>query len=467
MLKKNNTLEIEFQSFDDIVSYFNHNEYSGSIDLNKLYICKQEILIRCFEFLLTIENLKLTADKDQVLYSKKELIRNLIILFVSKKYKIIGSGIIDVNDESSYAFIRLFVDNTIYGAVSHVISEDIFISGKIVKKYGIRKGDEILYSIDEPGSAEKRSSINEILQINRKEINKYNFNKRPRFNECRSCHPYERINFANTPINKNTDIVLLRTIDLLAPAGFGQRALIYAPPKCGKTYLFMQLAESILNQYNNVKMFILLVGERPEEITGVFNLLGKKARIFFSDFSESHTRHIYVVEACIEHAKRLCEMGENVVIFMDSLTRLARAYNAGSPHTGKSLSGGLDAVALHYTKTIFGTARKTIEAGSITIYATSLVEMGGSKLEEIVNQEGTSVSNCDIKLKHGKPNIDSQSSTRMFHLLCKDEKEVQALNNMRSFIKYNNNNSMVILTEMIKETKNNKELFDNRFNSNM
>ena len=257
----------------------------------------------------------------------------------------------------------------------------------------------------------------------------------------------------------------MRIVDLLAPIGKGQRGLIVAPPRAGKTILLQKMANAILENHPEVTLIILLIDERPEEVTDMQANVGSRAEVISSTFDEPADRHVQVADMVIEKAKRLVEHGHDVVILLDSITRLARAHNAVVPHSGKILSGGVDAQALHKPKRFFGAARNIDDGGSLTIVATALIETG-SRMDEVIFEEFKGTGNMELVLdrkiadRRVFPAIDIQKSGTRREELLLDKAELNRVYLLRNFLAdMPEAEAMEFLLRQMSATKNNKEFF--------
>ena len=260
--------------------------------------------------------------------------------------------------------------------------------------------------------------------------------------------------------------MILKILDIFCPIGFGQRGLIIAPPKTGKTTIFMALADIVSTNLHNVHVLVLLIDERPEEVTDMKKRVGDKCKLFYSDFNEPIGRHIYIAELCIEYAKRLCEIGHNVVIFMDSLTRLARAYNNHSTNNTRILTGGVDSMALQKAKKLFGIARNTEGGGTITIIATCLVNTG-SKMDDVIFEEFKGTGNLDIMLDRSIadkgifPAIDIIKSGTRKHYLLVDNITYEKVKHIRKFISRSKQpDSIDFIVRKIHATRRDRSILD-------
>lgn len=334
--------------------------------------------------------------------------------------------------------------------------EDIYVSPTQIRRFRLKKGDKILGLTRESKESEKFSPLIYINEIN--DIKVSELKARKDFDDLIPIYPNEKCTLET---EKNE--VSTRIIDFLVPIGKGQRALIVAPPKAGKTSLLRSILKGIEINNPKSKIFVLLIGERPEEVTEMKRFT--KAEVIASTFDELPQNHIRLAEFVLERAKRLVELGEDVVILVDSITRLSRAYNVNTPSSGKTLTGGLDPFALHKPKRFFGSARNVENGGSLTIIATTLVDTG-SKMDDMIYEEFKGTGNMEIHLSRKLselrifPAIDIyKSGTRKDDLLLTEE-EIQSANLIRRKLSNTNTNEiMENLVKNIKKTENNKEFF--------
>lgn len=334
--------------------------------------------------------------------------------------------------------------------------EDIYVSPTQIRRFRLKKGDKILGLTRESKESEKFSPLIYINEIN--DIKASELKTRKDFDDLIPIYPNEKYTLET---EKNE--VSTRIIDFLVPIGKGQRALIVAPPKAGKTSLLRSILKGIEINNPKSKIFVLLIGERPEEVTEMKRFT--KAEVIASTFDELPQNHIRLAEFVLERAKRLVELGEDVVILVDSITRLSRAYNVNTPSSGKTLTGGLDPFALHKPKRFFGSARNVENGGSLTIIATTLVDTG-SKMDDMIYEEFKGTGNMEIHLSRKLselrifPAIDIyKSGTRKDDLLLSEE-EIQSANLIRRKLSNTNTNEiMENLVKNIKKTENNKEFF--------
>ncbi len=321
---------------------------------------------------------------------------------------ILADGVLDIMADG-YGFLR-----------ETSVEKDIYLSASQIRKFKLRSQDRVFGEVREPVGTEKNYAMRKVLLVNGGSIEKAE--ERIPFDELIPAYPDEILELETGPKD-----ISGRIIDLIAPIGKGQRALIVAPPKAGKTVLISSIANSIIAKHKDVEVWILLIDERPEEVTDIKeNVTG--AEVYSSTFDEDPKNHIKVTENILDKAKRKLEDGENVVILMDSLTRLARAYNIVVPSSGKLISGGIDPTALYYPKKFFGSARNIRGGGSLTIIATALIDTG-SKMDDIIYEEFKGTGNMEIHLDRGLaqlriyPAIDIQKSgTRKEELLISQKK---------------------------------------------
>ncbi|MEZ0535720.1 transcription termination factor Rho [Caldicellulosiruptoraceae bacterium PP1] len=340
----------------------------------------------------------------------------------------IGEGVLEIIYEAGggggYGFLR---DDTFTPG-----SKDIYVSPSQIRKFNLKTGDKIKGPIRIPKENEKFAGLLLVQSVN--DMKPEEITKRVPFDELTPIFPNKRIVLENK--NKSDDLAV-RLIDLIAPIGRGQRGLIVAPPKAGKTILLKKIAASILNNYSDLHLIVLLIDERPEEVTDMQDSIN--AEIHYSTFDETPDHHIKVAEMTLERAMRLVECKKDVVILLDSLTRLARAYNLVEPPSGRTLSGGLDPNALHKPKKFFGAARNLREGGSLTILATALIETG-SRMDDVIFEEFKGTGNMELHLdrklseKRIFPAIDiNKSGTRREELLLSEQEKV-AVDTIRRFL---------------------------------
>lgn len=379
--------------------------------------------------------------------TKKAELKNLIAEDIHEKEGMdIAWGTLEVLTDG-YGFLR----NT-------SLEKDIYVSASQIRKFKMRTDDRVVGEVRSSVEDDRNYALRRVLLVNNGTLEEAE--ARVPFEDLVPAYPTERF-----ILETDKENISGRIIDLIAPIGKGQRALIIAPPKAGKTMLISNLANSMLKRDKNAEVWILLIDERPEEVTDIKeNVNG--AKVFASTFDEDPKNHIKVTETILERAKRKVENGENVVILMDSLTRLARAYNIVMPSSGKLISGGIDPTALYYPKNFFGTARNIRGGGSLTIIATVLVDTG-SKMDDIIYEEFKSTGNCDIHLDRNLaelrifPAIDIQrSGTRKEELLIPKEKLESIWSIRRYLADFERATAAKKLIDTIKSTESNDKLLE-------
>ena len=361
-----------------------------------------------------------------------------------------GEGVLEILPEG-YGFLRSQDWNYLYGP------DDIYVSPSQIKRFDMRTGDTILGQVRPPKEGERYLALLKVESINGEDPEKAKH--RIAFDNLRPRYPEQKLKLETA----NGD-VSMRILDLIAPIGRGQRSLIVSPPKAGKTILLQKIANAIIENQPDVKVIVLLIDERPEEVTDMEENV--PAEIISSTFDEPADRHTQVAEMVLEKAKRLVEYQQDVVILLDSITRLARAYNTTVPHSGKILSGGVDANALHKPKRFFGAARNIEEGGSLTIIATALIETG-SRMDEVIFEEFKGTGNSEVLLdrqisdKRIYPAIDlARSSTRKEELLL-NEVELNRMYLLRNFLSdMPSAEAIQFMIERLNRTKSNQEFLD-------
>jgi transcription termination factor Rho len=360
-----------------------------------------------------------------------------------------GEGVLEILPEG-YGFLRSPDWNYLYGP------DDIYVSPSQIKRFDLRTGDSVLGQVRPPKEGERYLALLKVEQVNFEEPDKAKH--RIAFDNLRPRYPDQRIK-----LERKDGDVSMRLLDILAPLGMGQRALISSPPKAGKTILLQKLANSITENHPEIVLIVLLIDERPEEVTDMEENV--KAEVISSTFDEPADRHVQVADMVIEKAKRLVEHGKDVVILLDSITRLARAHNVVVPHSGKILSGGVDANALHKPKRFFGAARNIEGGGSLTIIGTALIETG-SRMDEVIFEEFKGTGNSEIVLdrriaeRRTWPAVDvNRSATRKEELLLPPD-ELNRIYLLRKFLAdMPPVEAIEFLMERLKRTKNNKEFY--------
>ena len=383
--------------------------------------------------------------------------QELMFAIIKKRSKtgetIVADGVLEVLPDG-FGFLR--APDSSYTAST----DDIYISPSQIRRFNLHTGDMIEGEVRTPKDGERYFALNKLDKVNNglPEDNKH----KVMFENLTPLFPREQFKLERDI--KGEENLTSRIIDIIAPIGKGQRALLVAPPKSGKTVMMQHIAHAITANYPEVIMMVLLVDERPEEVTEMQRSV--RGEVISSTFDEPAARHVHVAEMVIERAKRLVELGKDVVILLDSITRLARAYNNVLPSSGKVLTGGVDANALQRPKRFFGAARKIEEGGSLTIIGTALVDTG-SRMDEVIFEEFKGTGNCEIHLdrrlyeKRVFPAIHlNRSGTRKEELLLAPE-ILQKSRILRQFM-YNMDEieSMELMLKNMKATKNNHEFFD-------
>ncbi|MHB8899549.1 MAG: transcription termination factor Rho [Thermoguttaceae bacterium] len=335
--------------------------------------------------------------------------------------------------------------------------DDIYVSPSQIRRFGLRTGTTVSGQIRPPKENERYFALLRVEALNYEDPKLVS--SKVAFDELTPLHPDERIVMEEPSGDVNT-----RVVDMIVPVGFGQRGLIVSPPRAGKTILMQKMAKAALANYPNLYVFMLLIDERPEEVTDMERQVkGPKCEVISSTFDEPASRHIQVSEMVLEKAKRMVEYGYDVMIFLDSITRLARAWNSECPNSGKILSGGVDANALQRPKRFFGAARKVEEGGSLTILATALIDTG-SKMDEVIFEEFKGTGNLEIVLdralvdKRIWPAIDiNASGTRREERLMDPEEHRRVCLLRRALNEMNAPDAMELLVERLRKTKTNAE----------
>jgi transcription termination factor Rho len=335
--------------------------------------------------------------------------------------------------------------------------DDIYVSPSQIRRFGLRTGATVSGTIRPPKENERYFALLRVEAINYEDPNL--LAQKVSFDDLTPLHPDKRIVLETT-----ADEISMRVVDLIVPIGFGQRGLIVSPPRAGKTILLQKMAKAVLTNFPEAYVIMLLIDERPEEVTDMERQVkGKNCEVISSTFDEASARHVQVSEMVIEKAKRMVEYGYDVVIFLDSITRLARAWNAECPHSGKILSGGIDANALQKPKRFFGSARQIEEGGSLTIIATALVDTG-SKMDDVIFEEFKGTGNQEIVLdrrlvdKRVWPAIDiSRSGTRREEMLLDPEEYRRVCILRRVLNEMNPPDAMELLISRLAKTKTNAE----------
>ena len=413
----------------------------------------QELKLKSSEQLITqaeelgIENAS-TLRKQEILFA--------ILKKVAEKEEITGAGVLQLLQDG-FGFLRAMESNYLPGP------DDIYVSPSQIRKFGLRTGDTVEGPVRAPKEGERYFALLQVSKINFEEPDKSRH--KIAFDNLTPLYPDKQLvmEVEINKIEKKPDLTP-RLIDLVSPIGKGQRSIIISPPKAGKTMILQSIANSIAKNYPECYLIVLLIDERPEEVTDMQRTV--KGEVISSTFDEPAQRHVAVAEMVIEKAKRLTEHKKDVVILLDSITRLGRAYNAVIPSSGKVLTGGVDANALQRPKRFFGAARNIEEGGSLTIISTALIDTG-SRMDEVIFEEfkgtGNSETVLDRKIadKRIYPAIDiTKSGTRREELLF-DKNDLQKMNVLRRIIApMGTMDAIEFINSKLKDTKNNAEFFN-------
>ena len=395
-----------------------------------------------------------TAEREQVPdaagLSRHELIFKILKTRVKLNGMMFGDGTLEILPDG-FGFLR--------SSDYHYLScpDDIYVSPSQIRRFGLRDGATVAGTIRPPKENERYFALLRVESINGQDPNL--LAKKIAFDDLTPIHPDARINMETT-----ADEVDMRVVDMIVPIGFGQRGLIVSPPRAGKTILMQKMAKAVLQNYPDAYVIMLLIDERPEEVTDMEReVKGANCEVISSTFDESAARHVQVSEMVIEKAKRMVEYGKDVVIFLDSITRLARAWNSECPQSGKILSGGIDANAMQRPKKFFGSARKVEEGGSLTIIATALIETG-SRMDEVIFEEFKGTGNQEIFLdralvdKRLYPAIDiNRSGTRREEMLMDPEEHRRVSMLRRALSEMNPVDAMELLVKQLHKSKSNAE----------
>ena len=413
----------------------------------------QELKLKSSEQLITqaeelgIENAS-TLRKQEILFA--------ILKKVAEKEEITGAGVLQLLQDG-FGFLRAMESNYLPGP------DDIYVSPSQIRKFGLRTGDTVEGPVRAPKEGERYFALLQVEKINFEEPEKARH--KIAFDNLTPLYPNKQMvmEVETTKIEKKPDLTP-RLIDLVSPIGKGQRSIIISPPKAGKTMILQSIANSIAKNYPESYLMVLLIDERPEEVTDMKRTV--KGEVISSTFDEPASRHVAVAEMVIEKAKRLTEHKKDVVILLDSITRLGRAYNAVIPSSGKVLTGGVDANALQRPKRFFGAARNIEEGGSLTIISTALIDTG-SRMDEVIFEEfkgtGNSETVLDRKIAERRiyPAIDiTKSGTRREELLFNKD-DLQKMNVLRRIIApMGTMDAIEFINSKLKDTKNNAEFFN-------
>jgi transcription termination factor Rho len=378
---------------------------------------------------------------------KQELIYQILEAQTTKDGLTFSKGVLEVLADG-YGFLRSSDYNYLPSP------DDIYVSPSQIKRFSLRTGDLVSGQVRPPKEGERFFALLRVEAVNDLDPEKIRY--RTLFDNLTPLYPTKRINLESSPGE-----YAMRIMNLLSPIGKGQRGMIVSPPKSGKTVLLQKIANSITRNHPEIKLILLLIDERPEEVTDMQRSV--QAEVISSTFDEPAERHVQVANMVNEKAKRMVESGEDVVILLDSITRLARAHNTVIPHSGRILSGGVDSNALHKPKRFFGSARNTEDGGSLTIIATALIETG-SRMDEVIFEEFKGTGNMELVLdrnlsdKRIFPAIDvNKSGTRKEELLMSEE-ELNKVWILRKFLSdYDSIEAMEFLLDKMRGTRNNKE----------
>ena len=387
---------------------------------------------------------------------KQEILFSILKKLAEKGEEITGGGVLQMLQDG-FGFLRAMESNYLPGP------DDIYISPSQIRRFGLRTGDTVEGPVRAPRDGERYFALLQVTKINLEDADKSRH--KIAFDNLTPLYPNKQLmmEVEITKIEKKPDLTP-RLIDLVSPIGKGQRSLIISPPKAGKTMILQSIANSITANHPECYLMVLLIDERPEEVTDMQRTV--KGEVISSTFDEPAQRHVAVAEMVIEKAKRLTEHKKDVVILLDSITRLGRAYNAVVPSSGKVLTGGVDANALQRPKRFFGAARNIEEGGSLTIIATALIDTG-SRMDEVIFEEfkgtGNSETILDRKISEKRifPAIDiTKSGTRREELIF-DKADLQKMNVLRRIIApMGSMDAIEFINSKLKNTKNNSEFFN-------
>lgn len=387
---------------------------------------------------------------------KQEILFAILKKLADNKEEITAGGVLEVLQDG-FGFLRAIESNYLPGP------DDIYVSPSQIRRFGLRTGDSIEGQVRSPRNGERYFALLKVEQINFESPEKGK--NKIAFDNLTPLYPNKQLKMEieKTKTEKNPDLTQ-RIIDLIAPIGKGQRSLIISPPKAGKTIMLQNIAHSISANYPECYLMVLLIDERPEEVTDMQRTV--KGEVVSSTFDEPASRHVAVAEMVVEKAKRLVEHKKDVIILLDSITRLGRAYNAVVPSSGKVLTGGVDANALQRPKRFFGAARNVEEGGSLTIISTALIDTG-SRMDEVIFEEFKGTGNSEVIMDrkvHDKriyPAVDiTKSGTRREELIFPKD-DLQKMNVLRRIISsMGTMDAIEFLISKLKATKNNAEFFD-------
>jgi transcription termination factor Rho len=413
---------------------------------------KSDVTVHTLQAMTLDELLKAAKDEgieDAATMPRHDLTFKILEVKTQKQGLMYGDGVLEVLPDG-FGFLR----SPEYSYLA--CPDDIYVSPSQIRRFGLKPGHVVQGSIRPPKESEKYFALLRVDAVNGHPPDHLNDIKN--YEDLTPLHPYHRLILETTPDN-----IEMRIVDLVTPIGRGQRGLIVAPPRTGKTVLLQKMANSIITNSPETKVIVLLIDERPEEVTDFKNNTPDDVEVIASTFDEQSHRHVQVCEMVIEKARRYVEFGEHVVILMDSITRMARAYNSEMPHSGKILTGGLDSNALQRPKKFFGSARAIENGGSLTILATALVDTG-SKMDDIIFEEFKGTGNSELHLdrrlveKRTYPAIDiAASGTRREELLM-DEQELKLIYRLRKVLAdMNVVEAMELLKNRLTKVKTNAE----------
>ena len=400
-----------------------------------------------------IDLLKSMGGEHSARMRRQDIIFSILKAQAKKGEDIFSEGVLEILQDG-FGFLRSADSSYLAGP------DDIYVSPSQIRRFNLRTGDTISGKIRPPKDSERYFALLKVDEINFDSPE--NVKHKVLFENLTPLHPTERMVLERG--NGSTEDITARIMDLVSPIGKGQRGLVVSPPKAGKTLMLQNVAQSIASNHPDCYLIVLLIDERPEEVTEMSRMV--RGEVVASTFDEPASRHVQVAEMVIEKAKRLVEHKRDVVILLDSITRLARAYNTTIPSSGKVLTGGVDVHALHRPKRFFGAARNIEEGGSLTILATALIETG-SKMDEVIYEEFKGTGNMEIHLdrkiaeKRVFPSINiNRSGTRREELLTKPE-ELQKLWILRKLLHpMDELAAMEFMLDKFKSTKTNSEFFD-------
>ncbi|MEO0483010.1 MAG: transcription termination factor Rho [Planctomycetota bacterium] len=440
VLPSDEELEREAAELEKIAAKIDPETLKDQVTIGELQLMEMEELFEVAEG----EGLE---DYHQI--PKQDLIFKVLKTRATRLGLMYGEGTLEVMPDG-FGFLRSPEQSYLHGP------DDIYVSPSQVRRFGLRKGMIVKGAIRPPKESERYFALLRVEEVNGRDPRK--IHELVNFEDLTPLHPEERFILETEP-----DVIETRVVDLVAPIGKGQRALIVAPPRTGKTVLLQKMTRAITQNYPDVKIIVLLVDERPEEVTDFRRNTAKGVEVVASTFDEQSSRHVQIADIVIEKAKRMVEFGDDVIILLDSITRLARAYNAEMPHSGKIMTGGLDSNALQRPKKFFGAARAIEKGGSLTIIGTALVDTG-SKMDEVIFEEFKGTGNSELHLdrrlveKRIYPAIDvAASGTRREELLM-DPKEIQLVYRLRKVLSdMNVVEAMELLKNRLGKAKTNAE----------